>query len=55
MVKTLIVNKAAMKKFLKNLSFGADIKLYVPPFTYTNNAHNMSGVRRLATILAERM
>ena len=29
LAKTLRVNKPAMKKFLENLSFGVDIKLYV--------------------------
>ena len=38
--KTLRVNKSAMKKFLKNLSFEVDIKLLVPPLTYKINAHN---------------
>ena len=29
----------ARKKFLKNLSFGVDVKLQVPPLTYKINAH----------------
>ena len=34
-----------MKKFLKNMSFGVDVKLQVPPLTSKIIAHNMSGVR----------
>ena len=45
LAKTLRVNKPAMKNFLKNLSLGVDVKLYVPPLTYKINAHNISGVR----------
>ena len=30
----LRVNKPAMKNFLKNLSFGVDVKVYGPPLTY---------------------
>ena len=44
LAKTLRVNKPAMKKFPKNLSFGVDVKLQVPPLTYKINAYNMSGV-----------
>ena len=44
---------AAMKKFLKNLSFGVEVKLYVPPLMYTINAYNMSDVRSQAVILSE--
>ena len=40
LVKTLRANKPAMKKFLKNLSFGIEVPL---TFTYKINAHNMSG------------
>ena len=32
-----------MKKFLKNLTFGVDIKLQVPPLTYKIIARNISG------------
>ena len=53
LAKTLRVNKTAMKKFLKTLSFGVDVKLQVPPLTYKINAHNMSGVRSQAVILTE--
>ena len=42
-----------MKMFLKNLLFGVDVKLKVPPLTYKINAHNMSGVRSQAVILTE--
>ena len=46
LAKTLRVNKSALKKFLKNLSFGAGFELYgVPSLTYKINAHNMSAVR----------
>ena len=45
MAKTLRVNKAAMKKILKNLSFGVDVKLQVSPLLYKINTHNISGVR----------
>ena len=45
--------KPALKKFLKNLSFGVDIELQVPPFTYKIKAHNMSGVRSQAIILTD--
>ena len=45
MAKTLRVNKTAMKKFLKNLSFEVDVKQEVPPLTYKINAHNMNAVR----------
>ena len=38
--KTLRVNKPAIKKFLKNLSFRSD----VPPLTYEIITHNMSCV-----------
>ena len=37
--------KSAMKKFLKNLSFGVEVKLQVPPLMYGINAHNMNSVR----------
>ena len=41
--------KIAIKNFLKeNLSFGADVKLWVPPLTFKIQAHNKSGVGRLA-------
>ena len=44
--ETLRVNAFAMKNFLKNLSFGNDVKLKVPPFTYKKiDAHNMRDVR----------
>ena len=36
-----------MKKFLKNLSFGVDVKLLVQTLTYKINAHNISGVWEL--------
>ena len=45
LAKTLRVNTPAMKKFLKNLSYGVNVKLYIPPLTYKLNAHNMRGVR----------
>ena len=45
LAKTLRVNKPAMKRFLKNLSFGVDVKLKVPSLTYEIKEHNMSGVR----------
>ena len=47
LAKTLRVNKPVMKKFLKNLSSGVDVKLVAPPLMYKINAHNMSGVRRV--------
>ena len=34
LAKTLRVNKIAMNSFLKNLSFGVDCKMQVPPLTY---------------------
>ena len=37
--------KIAIKKFLKNLSFGVDVKLQVPPLMYKINAYSMSGVK----------
>ena len=46
-------DEPAMKKFLKNLSFGVDIKLQIPPLTYKINSHNMSAVRSQAVILTE--
>ena len=45
--------KLAIQKFLENLAFGADDKLYVRPLTYKINAHNMSGVKSYAVILTE--
>ena len=45
LAKTLRINKPAMKKFLKNLAFEVDVKLYFLPLTYKNNARNLSGVR----------
>ena len=42
-----------MKKFLKNLLFGVDAKLQVPPVTYKINAHKMSGVKSKAETLTE--
>ena len=45
MAKTLRVNKAVIKKFLKNQSFRVDVKLQVPPLTYKITAPNMSYVR----------
>ena len=44
LAKTLRVNKIAMKKLLKNLSFTIAIKLSVPPFMYEINAHNIGGM-----------
>ena len=38
------VNIPVMKKFLKNLSFRVDFKLYVLAVMYKINAHNISGV-----------
>ena len=35
--KTLRVNKPVMKKFLKNLSFGVDVKLFISPVMYKIN------------------
>ena len=43
--KTLRINKIAMKTFSKNLSFGVNFKLQVPPLMYKLNTHNISGVR----------
>ena len=37
--KNLKVNKLAVKEFLKNLSFGVFVKLYVPPLTYKKLTH----------------
>ena len=37
-------SKITMKKFLKNLSFGVDFKLPVPPLMYAINADILSGV-----------
>ena len=34
-----------MKKFLKNLLFGVDFKLQVPPLKFKINAHNLSDVK----------
>ena len=45
LAKTLRANKIALKISQKNLSFGIDFKLYVPPLMYKINAHNISGVR----------
>ena len=42
-----------MKSFSKNLSFGVDFKLQVPPLMYKINTHNLSGVRSKAVILNE--
>ena len=39
--------------FSKNLSYGIDVKLQVPPLIYKINAYNMSGVRSQAIILTE--
>ena len=36
-----------MKKFLKNLSFGVDVKLKVPPLMLKINAHTISVVEKL--------
>ena len=36
-----------MKKFMKNLSFEADFKLYVPPLMYKINAYNMKWCKKL--------
>ena len=36
LVKTLTVNKSAMKNFLKNLSFGVEFKLWVESLMYKN-------------------
>ena len=41
LAKTVRVNKIAMKKLLKNLSFGVGVKLYVPPLMYKINALNI--------------
>ena len=45
----------AMKKFLINLSFGVDFKLYVLPLMYNIKTHNVSGVRNWAAILIEEL
>ena len=45
---------SSLSRFLaKNLSFGDDVKLQVPPLAYKINAHNMSGVRSQVVILTE--
>ena len=53
LAKPLRVIKHVMKEFLKNLSFGVDVKLYVPPKKYKFNSHNMSSVRSQAVMLTE--
>ena len=45
LAKTLRVNKITVKSFSKNLYFGVDFKLQVPPLIYKINTHNISGVR----------
>ena len=45
LAKILKVNKIAVKSFLKNLSFGVDFKLQIPPLMYKINKHNISDVR----------
>ena len=40
-----------MKKFLKNLLLGIDVKLQVLSVTYKINSHNMSGLRSQVEIL----
>ena len=45
LAKTLRVNKIAMKSLSKNLQFGVDFKLQVPPLIYKINKNNISGVR----------
>ena len=37
--------KHCNEKFSKNLSFGVDFKLKVPPLMYKINTHNISGMR----------
>ena len=44
------VNKIAMKSSSKNLSFGVDVKLHVPPLMYKIKTNNVSGVRNLALV-----
>ena len=39
------------EKFLKNLLFGVDVKLKVPPQMFKFNTHNMDGVRSYAVKL----
>ena len=46
LAKILGVHKLAMKKFLKNLLFGGNVKL-----TYKINVHNINDVRSQAIIL----
>ena len=36
-----------MKKFLENLSFGIDFKLWIPPLTYEINTHNMESEAKI--------
>ena len=38
--------ESAMKKFLKNMSFGVDVKLQLPPLKYKIYADTMIGVMR---------
>ena len=44
-----------MKSFSKNLSFGVDFKLLVPPLMYKINTHNTSGVRNYVNSLGWRV
>ena len=45
LAKTLKVNKIPMKSFSKNLLFGIDFKLLIPPLIYKINSHSISGMR----------
>ena len=49
--KILKVNSFAIKSFSKNLSFGVNFKLQVPPLAYKIYTHNISNVR--STTLTE--
>ena len=51
MISSDFWQKAAIKKFPKNMSHGADVKLQAPPLTYKINAHNMYGVRSWEVIM----